>query len=161
MIFTAGKHTEIKRYRDGKKYSSQGFGSKQLAWSLAINHLKGPRTSELQEFCYVIECLHFQNCQFCNQAYKPFIYVFLEKIWVKSAARPAQKLKCMIQITYVYKLISKLEISLEQREVAFLSPSKIFANLNFSREIQISHILLGDKNTTSLCSKNILEPSAK
>ena len=33
--------------------------------------------------------------------------------------------------------ISKVEIILEQREVAFLSPSKICENLNFSREIQI------------------------
>jgi hypothetical protein len=39
----------------------------------------------------------------------------------------------------------KVEIFLEQREVAFLSPSKICENLNFSREIQI---LLGDKNAT-------------
>ena len=33
--------------------------------------------------------------------------------------------------------IGKIEIFLEQREVAFLSPSKIYENLNFSREIQI------------------------
>ena len=32
---------------------------------------------------------------------------------------------------------AKVEIFLEQREVAFLSPSKICENLNFSREIQI------------------------
>ena len=38
---------------------------------------------------------------------------------------------------------NKVEIFLEQREVAFLSPSKF------------SQILLGDKNATSLCSKNI------
>ena len=31
----------------------------------------------------------------------------------------------------------KVEIILEQREVAFLSPSKICENLNFSTEIQI------------------------
>ena len=31
----------------------------------------------------------------------------------------------------------KVEIFLEQREVAFLSPSKICENFNFSREIQI------------------------
>ena len=37
----------------------------------------------------------------------------------------------------VVSLGAKVEIFLEQREVAFLSPSKIFANLNFSREIQI------------------------
>ena len=34
-------------------------------------------------------------------------------------------------------LLHKVEIILEQREVAFLSPSKICENLNFSREIQI------------------------
>ena len=44
----------------------------------------------------------------------------------------------------------KVEIFLEQREVAFLSPSKICENLNFSTEI-----LLGDKNATYLCSKII------
>ena len=31
----------------------------------------------------------------------------------------------------------KVEIILEQRQVAFLSPSKICETLNFSREIQI------------------------
>ena len=50
---------------------------------------------------------------------------------------------------------SKVEIFLEQRKVAFLSPSKICENLNFSREIQIFVNFLGDKNTTFLCSKNI------
>ena len=50
---------------------------------------------------------------------------------------------------------SKVEVILEQRQVAFLSPSKIWENLNFSRESQILQILLGDKNATSLCSKNI------
>ena len=34
-------------------------------------------------------------------------------------------------------LNDKVEIFLEQREVAFLSPSKIGENLNFSTEIQI------------------------
>ena len=34
-------------------------------------------------------------------------------------------------------LVSKVEIFLEQREVAFLSPSQICKNLNFSTEIQI------------------------
>ena len=34
-------------------------------------------------------------------------------------------------------LVNKVEIILEQREVAFLSPSKICEILNFSREIQI------------------------
>ena len=33
--------------------------------------------------------------------------------------------------------IGKVEIFLEQREVAFLSPSKICENLNFCTEIQI------------------------
>ena len=33
--------------------------------------------------------------------------------------------------------VSKVEKFLEQREVAFLSPSKICENLNFSTEIQI------------------------
>ena len=43
---------------------------------------------------------------------------------------------------------SKVEIFLEQREVALLSPSKICENLNFSTEIQISA-------NYSLCSKII------
>ena len=34
-------------------------------------------------------------------------------------------------------LKGKVEIFLEQREIVFLSPSKIFENLNFSTEIQI------------------------
>ena len=34
--------------------------------------------------------------------------------------------------------VVKEEIILEQRQVAFLSPSKICKNLNFRREIQIS-----------------------
>ena len=34
-------------------------------------------------------------------------------------------------------MVYKVEIFLEQREVAFLSPSKICENLNFSTEIQI------------------------
>ena len=39
------------------------------------------------------------------------------------------------EIPAVYE--GKVEIFLEQREVAFLSPSKICENLNFSTEIQI------------------------
>ena len=35
------------------------------------------------------------------------------------------------------KVESKVEIFLEQREIAFLSPSKICENLNFSTKIQI------------------------
>ena len=34
-------------------------------------------------------------------------------------------------------IINKVEIFLAPREVAFLSPSKIWENLNFSTEIQI------------------------
>ena len=37
----------------------------------------------------------------------------------------------------------KVKIFLEQREVAFLSPSKICENLNFSRETQIFANLAG------------------
>ena len=44
---------------------------------------------------------------------------------------------------------------LEQREVAFLSPCKVCENLNFSTEIQIFEILLGDNNAIYLCSKII------
>ena len=55
---------------------------------------------------------------------------------------------------------SKVEIFLEQREVAFLSPSKICENLNFStfhpEKFKFSQILLGDKNITYLCSKLFL-----
>ena len=46
----------------------------------------------------------------------------------------------------------KVETILKEKEVAFLSPSKICENLNLSTEIQI---LLGDKNATYLCSKTI------
>ena len=57
------------------------------------------------------------------------------------------------------KFSIQAEIFLEQREGAFLSPSKIRENLNFSTEIQI---LLGDKNAPYLCSKIIstLPPSS-
>ena len=48
--------------------------------------------------------------------------------------------------------VIKVAIFLYQREVAFLSPSKICKNLNFSTEIQI---LLGDQNATYHYSKNI------
>ena len=34
-------------------------------------------------------------------------------------------------------LVNKVETILEQNEVAFLSPSKICKNLNFSREIRV------------------------
>jgi hypothetical protein len=56
-------------------------------------------------------------------------------------------------------LSDKVEIVLEKREVAFLSPSKISENLNFSTvhlwKFKFSQILLGDKNATYLCSKII------
>ena len=56
------------------------------------------------------------------------------------------------------KWIFKVEIFLEQREVVFLSPSKICENSNFSTEIQICEnfcwmIRLDD--ATNLCSKII------
>ena len=54
---------------------------------------------------------------------------------------------------------SKVEMFLEQKEVAFLSPSKICRNLNFStvhpEKFKFSQILLGDKNATYLCAKII------
>ena len=40
-------------------------------------------------------------------------------------------------IEIIFTISFKVEIFLEQREVAFLSPSKICKNLNFSIEIQI------------------------
>ena len=53
----------------------------------------------------------------------------------------------------------KVGIFLEQREVAFLSPSNICENLNFStvhlKNSNFSQILLGDKYATYLCSKTI------
>ena len=59
----------------------------------------------------------------------------------------------------LHKTICKIEIILDQREVAFLSPSKICEHLNFQRctveKFNFLQILLGDKNATSLCSKNI------
>ena len=54
---------------------------------------------------------------------------------------------------------AKVEIILEQRQVAFLSPMEICENLNFLgwtvEKFKFSQILLGDKNATSLCFKNI------
>ena len=59
----------------------------------------------------------------------------------------------------LYNMVGKVEIFLEQREVAFLSPSKICENLNFStvhlKKFKFLQILLGDKNATYLCSKII------
>ena len=49
----------------------------------------------------------------------------------------------------------KVGIILEQWKVAFLSPSKICENLNFREKFKFAKISLGDKNATSLCSKNI------
>ena len=43
------------------------------------------------------------------------------------------KIRAVSSIPY----LSKVELFLEKREVAFLSPSKICENLNFSTEIQI------------------------
>ena len=43
------------------------------------------------------------------------------------------KIRAVSSIPY----LSKVELFLEQREVAFLSPNKIWENLNFSTEIQI------------------------
>ena len=56
-------------------------------------------------------------------------------------------------------MIDKVDIFLEQREVAFLSPSKVCENLNFStvhpEKFKFLKILLGDENATYLCSKII------
>ena len=50
----------------------------------------------------------------------------------------------------------KVEIFLEQREVAFLPPSKICKNLNFFlRKFKFSQIFLSDKNANYLYSKII------
>ena len=50
----------------------------------------------------------------------------------------------------------KVEIILEQKYVAFASPSKIWENFEFLKvhRFKFSQILLGEKNATSLCSKN-------
>ena len=42
----------------------------------------------------------------------------------------------ILKVFYIL-LVKLVEIFLEQREVAFLSPRKICENLNFSREVQI------------------------
>ena len=52
--------------------------------------------------------------------------------WIPGTGNIVCFFECFKQV-----LILKVEIFLEQREVAFLSPSKICENLNFSREIQI------------------------
>ena len=46
----------------------------------------------------------------------------------------------------------KVEIILEQRQVAYLSPFKICENLNFSTQFKFWQIQLGDKNVISFCS---------
>ena len=50
----------------------------------------------------------------------------------------------------------KAEIFLEQREIAFLSPSKICENLNFSTEIQICCSVLSSKIIITLPQKTHL-----
>ena len=56
-------------------------------------------------------------------------------------------------------MIDKVDIFLEQREVAFLSPSKVCENLNFStvhpEKFKFLQILLGNKNATFFCTKII------
>ena len=63
------------------------------------------------------------------------------------------------EITHLELQAGKVEIILEQRQVAFLSPGKVCENLNFKRctveKFKFLQILLVDKNATSLCSKNI------
>jgi hypothetical protein len=51
-------------------------------------------------------------------------------------------------LTVGERKLGKVKIFLDQREVAFLSLSKICENLNFSN-------VLGDKNAINLCSKII------
>ena len=48
-----------------------------------------------------------------------------------------QKKSLMVRIAMEDGGVDKVEIFLEQREVAFLSPSKICENLTFSTKIQI------------------------
>jgi hypothetical protein len=50
---------------------------------------------------------------------------------------PTAKQICPERLNWPSMLAGKVEIFLEQREVAFLSPSKICEHLNFSTEIQI------------------------
>ena len=64
-------------------------------------------------------------------------------------ARQGQPCFHGIFLEYFFFSGDKVEIILEQRQVGFLSPSKICENLNFPTEIQIF------ANATYLCSKNI------
>jgi hypothetical protein len=47
-------------------------------------------------------------------------------------------------------VFGKVEIFLEQREIAFLSPSKICENLNFSTEIHIFKNFAGSRIISTL-----------
>ena len=65
--------------------------------------------------------------------YYSLCWYFLEFIWCIKFQKSI--LFCHLWSKMIF--CCKVEIFLEQREVAFLSPSKICENLNFSREIQI------------------------
>ena len=60
-------------------------------------------------------------------------YVYYTTIIVKGAVHKWRRHFFIYSSCYHFKV----EIFLEQRKVAFLSPRKIYENLNFSTEIQI------------------------
>ena len=69
-----------------------------------------------------------------------FILLFHFLTFIVGLCQSVIFLKALYCIGIWYDIVvmsGKVEIFLEQREVAFLSPSKICENLNFSREIQI------------------------
>ena len=76
----------------------------------------------VQSFWRLLRPLKFGSSKFSNFWYK--LSVFLQNTNIPSRS-----------IRDIWN--SKVEIFLEHREVAFLSPSKICENLNFSTEIQI------------------------
>ena len=84
------------------------------------------------------------------------IMKFEDPLYYNNNIIPRNLDQVILEITISH---GKVEIFLEQREVAFLSPSKICKKLNFSTvhlyKFKFSQILLGDKNATSLCSENI------
>ena len=77
------------------------------------------------------EILNLGKSLICGYIYR---YTYIFYWFIKDSFYVSTK---GIYVTRVTEFPVKVEIFLEQREVAFLSPSKICENLNFIREIYL------------------------
>ena len=97
--------------------------------------------NNFQRLIFVLQSPHYY--------YLHTYFVYVSNIFFSSLSDGRSK---NISLLFLYCTNIFVEIFLEQREVAFLSPCKICENLNFST---VHQILLGDKNATYRCSKVI------